>query len=69
MGDVMNQIGTTITAFIKGMSGMWDWMTTPLSDFMGNTIQINNWPVTPLALFGVGFGVILAVIVVKEMIF
>lgn len=56
-------VGRTLTQFITGMADIWTWLTeTKLWTWGTQTF-------TPLGLFGIGFGVLLGVIVVKELIF
>lgn len=63
MANFWNTIGITMTGFLKGLSGIWSWLTeTNLWTWDGVTY-------TPLGLFGIGLGAIIAVIIIKEIIF
>lgn len=63
MADFWNTIGVTMTHFVYGLSGIWSWLTeTELWTW-------KNVTYTPLGLFGIGFGAIIAVIIIKEIIF
>lgn len=70
MGGIMNVIGSTMTAFLKGLTEVWSWLTSPLYIF-GTKLVIKGWEVIPIQIFGAGFVVILGVIIIlniKELI-
>lgn len=58
MADFWEVVGTTLTAFLKGLDSVWEWLTNPLT-IAGVKITINDWQVIPIQIFGAGFVVFL----------
>lgn len=68
MDKVFGAFGSTMTTFLKGMSGLFDWLVTPLK-FFGQEITIpwTEFSVTPLALFGAGFVIIIGYVILRSL--
>ena len=62
MAEVIDKLGYTLTQFTEQMSKIWDWLNQTLWTWQGVSY-------TPLGLFGIGFIVILGVILIKAIIF